>query len=375
MPSKTINIVATTDLVTDQRLQKTAATLSAAGYEVTLLGRLLPQSRALTPAGYQQVRLKPWFLRGQFFYMGWQVQILFWLLTNKASAVVAVDMDTLPGAWLATRFSHAFLVLDAHELFSEQEEVIRRPAIQKVWAWVEKWFGSRVDMAYTVSGGVAKHYAQLWQKPVAVVRNLPLLAGLNKTEQTFDTAAIKPSSKPYLLYVGALNANRGLETSIMSLHHHGLDLVICGDGPDTDALMQLAKDQNLQDRVLFTGRLSPEDLVVYYENAYLGLLLLTGTGLNYQYSLANKFFDYMVHGLPQLVVPYAEYEHILKAYPFGKTISTTPEGVAAAVLSLLADPSSYNSMKEAALVARKELCWEHESTKLVALYDALFAQG
>lgn len=316
MPATSILIVATTDLNTDQRLQRLAGSLCSAGHQVRLLGRLLPNSLPLEKRPFQQQRIMPWVLKGPLFYLLWQVQVLWACLLATEHLVIAVDMDTLPGAWLGSRLRNKHLMLDAHELFSEQEEVIARPQVHKAWQWVEQWFIPLVDAAMTVSQGVADEYQRRTGMPFTVVRNMPL-AKPDTDNQPPRPAPLPAWAHPYLLYVGAVNKNRGLEQCIMAMQHHPYPLVICGDGPGLDMLKTMVSDMGLHDRVHFAGRINPVELAPYYAHASLGLLLLQGQGLNYYFSLANKFFDYVQHGLPQLVTNYPEYVRLLAEHQVG----------------------------------------------------------
>lgn len=41
-----------------------------------------------------------------------------------------------------------------------------------------------------------------------------------------------------------------------------------------------------------------------------GINLLTDEGLSYRYSLANKFFDYVHAGIPQICIAFPEYKKL-----------------------------------------------------------------
>ena len=357
-------------MVYDQRMKRIASTLASAGYIIKLVGRTLKQSIPLENTTYQQVRIKCLFEKGPLFYAEYQLRICLIVLLSKHRIVNAVDLDTLPGVWLGVTLSKLFLsrvlVFDAHEIFSEQEEVVARPKVQAVWQWLERKLIRLTDERYTVSQGVVNWYKSTMGQPFKLIRNLPLIQHYHAQTHQLSPHLL---GKKYLLYVGAVNQNRGLEEVMDAMAHHTLDLVICGNGPGLESLIAKAIQLDLDNRVFFEGYVKPIDLPPYYHHAYLGLLMLKGKGLNYQYSLANKFFDYVMFGLPQLVSPLPEYIELISQYEVGLLIQPESEKIAEAIVTL--DPSKYLKMKEQTVLAANVWNWESESQKLISIYDGL----
>jgi hypothetical protein len=79
-------ISVTNDLSYDQRMQRHASCLSDAGYEIILVGRILPNSIPLKEMNFEQKRLSCWFQNGKLFYVEFQIRLFFYLLfTPKAN--------------------------------------------------------------------------------------------------------------------------------------------------------------------------------------------------------------------------------------------------------------------------------------------------
>ena len=57
------------DLTYDQRMQRICTSLANAGYRVTLIGRLLPESKPLASQNFAQKRLRVGFRKGKMFYI------------------------------------------------------------------------------------------------------------------------------------------------------------------------------------------------------------------------------------------------------------------------------------------------------------------
>ncbi|MBC8081612.1 MAG: glycosyltransferase, partial [Hymenobacter sp.] len=165
----------TTDLNYDQRMQRICGSLARAGYEVWLIGREWDTSRPLTPQPYQQHRLRCWFQRGKLFYLEFNLRLLLYLLPRRAAAWCAIDLDTALPVWLRAWLGGQPFVYDAHELFTEVPEVVARPAVQRVWRWVEGFIVPRARLAYTVGPALARVFEQRYGRPVGVIRNISCL--------------------------------------------------------------------------------------------------------------------------------------------------------------------------------------------------------
>jgi len=356
----TLVIVATTDLASDQRLQRAASALHGDTLQVTLLGRVLPASPPLEARSYRQIRLHCPQNKGMAFYFLYNLQVLFWLLRHRPQGVTACDADTLVGASLGARLIGARLYFDAHEYFSEVPEVVRRPLIRKVWQTVERVFIPRVDVAYTVGPALADRFSQLYGKPFGTVRNVPLRA---------DYAQIVHTPIPgRIVYTGALNEGRGLEELLHALAlEPACTAVICGDGPLAEDLQALSYSLGLQDSVRFTSRLSPPELRHQVAQAWLGFSLLVPTGESYRLSLANKFFDYIQAGLPQICPALPEYTAVLAHYPVGLALPCTVEAIREAI-HRFADAAFYAATVSACHNAASKYTWEHEQEALRTLY-------
>ena len=63
-----IIIAVTNDLATDQRVDRTCRALTDIGWQVTLVGRRLPDSPRLAPRPYATRRMHLLFRRSAFFY-------------------------------------------------------------------------------------------------------------------------------------------------------------------------------------------------------------------------------------------------------------------------------------------------------------------
>ncbi|MBT9394461.1 glycosyltransferase [Hymenobacter sp. NST-14] len=361
----------TTDLNYDQRMQRICGSLAAAGYEVLLVGRQWPGSRPLTPQPYRQHRLRCRFNRGKLFYFEFNLRLLLFLLARRATAWCAIDLDTALPVWLRARLGGQPFVYDAHELFTEVPEVVARPRVQRLWRRVEDFIVPRATLAYTVGPALAGLFEQRHGRPFAVVRNISRLS-----PAALPPAPLAAPANGFILYQGALNTGRGLEELLAAMPHVNGRLVLCGEGDLSESLRRQAQVLGLlaSGQVEFRGFVLPRELAELTRQATVGVNLLRNMGLSYYYSLANKFFDYLHAGVPQVVTDFPEYRALNARYDVADLVpDLEPATLAAALNRLLpgGDAARYHQLALNARRARPLLSWQHEEQELLRMYKEL----
>ncbi|OON67002.1 hypothetical protein B0919_20330 [Hymenobacter sp. CRA2] len=349
-------------------MQRICTSLAEHGYRVRLVGREWPTSQPLTPQPYEQHRLRCWFTKGKLFYLEYNLRLILYLLGQRGFAAYgAADLDAALPVWLRARLGGLPFVYDAHELFTEVPEVVARPAVQRVWRWVERFIVPRATLAYTVGPALARLFEQRYGRSFGTVRNISRL-------QNESTAAA--GGEGYILYQGALNAGRGLEALLEAMPQVPARLVICGEGDLSAGLRQRAGELGLlqSGQVEFRGFVLPQELRRVTQGARVGISVLDNLGLSYYYSLANKFFDYLHAGVPQLISPFPEYLALNEQYEVAEVVpELTPAALAAALNRLLRDePARYDVLARNCRQARQALNWQREEQELLRLYAALW---
>ena len=353
----------TNDLSYDQRMHRIAGTLAANGYEVLLVGRKLKSSIPLTHTSFSQKRLGCFFNKGFLFYKEYNLRLLFFLLFQKADIICAIDLDTILPVYFVTAIKRQKRVYDAHELFTEQKEVISRPFVHSFWLAVERFAVPKFKSGYTVNHFIADEFSRRYSVKYKVVRNLPVLSVLSQEIN---------HTKKWILYQGSVNEGRCFETLIPAMKEVNAKLVICGKGNFYEQAVQLVKQLQLESKIEFRGYIAPDDLARLTPAAYIGLTLFESKGMNQYHSLANRFFDYAMAGVPQVCVNYPEYAAINQQYNIAYLVNNTePATIAAALNNLLVDDVLYEQLKQNCLNARTILNWENEQHHLLDFYNKL----
>ncbi|MFN6944913.1 MAG: glycosyltransferase [Cytophagaceae bacterium] len=360
---KKLVFTVTNDILYDQRMERICQTLSSAGYDVTIIGREKKGSKSLEHKSYRQQRLPMIFQKGKLFYIEYNLRLFFRLLFIPCDVICSIDLDTIVPCYYAAKMRNKVLVYDAHEYFTEVIEVVRRPGVKKIWEKIERTYLSRIKYAYTVNDSLKQLFENKYPLKFEVIRNVSKLDsnGVNKAEET----------EPYIIYAGAVNEGRGLDECIDAMQFLEVKLYICGDGDILQRLIFKVKEMELEHKVIFTGYLKPSDLRRMISKAWLGVLLLENKGLSYYYSLANKFFDYLHAGIPQVTVDFPEYKLLNAQHEVAVLTELKVENIVGAVKSLQRDPEQYRKLSENCLNARREWNWEKESQKLLGFYKSL----
>jgi glycosyltransferase involved in cell wall biosynthesis len=359
-----ITFTVTNDLTYDQRMQRICGSLAANGFAVTLVGRRLASSLPFTNQAYRQKRLTCWARKGKLMYLEFNLRLFFYLLFTRTDCICAIDLDTILPAYFVSRLRNKKRVYDAHELFTEQKEIITRPSIHKLWLKIERFTVPKFPLGYTVNKFIVEELNRRYGVNYKVIRNLPRLLRV-------DPAPDK--TNPFIIYQGAVNEGRSFETLIPAMKDVQARLVVCGNGNYFEQAKRLVKKHKLEQKVELKGYVQPNDLCNLTPKAYAAVMLFENTGLNQYYSLANRFFDYIMAGIPQVCVAYPEYEAINDKYGVTYLIyNTSPQTIAEAINHLLSDDVLYARLQHNALKAREELNWSTEEKVLVDFYRSLF---
>lgn len=354
----------TNDLSYDQRMIRICSSLAGAGYPVMLVGRKLSTSPPLQQQPFRQKRIYCFFRKGKAFYVEYNIRLFFYLLFKKASLICAIDLDTILPCLLISKIKAVPRVYDAHELFCEMKEVVTRPHIYKIWKLIEKKTVPRFNNGYTVNQPIADEFKKMYKVKYEVIRNTPLLKNLTIPEK----------KEKYILYQGAVNEGRGFEMLIPAMKEVNAKLIIAGDGNFMAQAKKLVEDNQLTNKIIFTGKLLPDELYQYTLSAYIGITLFENKGQSNYLSLANRFFDYLHAGVPQLCVNYPVYKEINKNCPVGVLIdSLSSDNIFKTLNRMLEDMVLYNELQQNCLIVREKLNWQQEEKKLLAFYKKLFS--
>jgi glycosyltransferase involved in cell wall biosynthesis len=343
-------------------MQRICSTLADAGYDINLIGIRTGSSLPLSNKNYKQTRLRVWFHKGKLFYAEYNIRLFFFLLFKKADCICAIDLDTILPCYYISKLKGVIKVYDAHEYFSQLDEVVSRPAIYRFWHGIEKRMIPKFKNGYTVCESLAEEFKKNYGADYKVIRNVPLL----------NEISTPINQEQVVIYQGAVNRGRGLEKLILAMTAVNTSLWVCGNGNFMEEIKAVVEKNNLSGKIVFFGMLEPAELKKKTAQAYIAINPFERTGLNQYLSLSNKFFDYIHAEIPQVTMNYPEYRRINDQSRIAELIDDLdPVTISIAINKLLQDKDLYLQLKQNCLKAKQELNWQKEKTKLIHFYGQL----
>jgi glycosyltransferase involved in cell wall biosynthesis len=344
-------------------MQRICGSLHIAGYEVWLIGRKIKGCAQLPKQAFKQVRLNCWLAKGPLFYLEFNIRLFFYLLFKKCNLICAIDLDTILACYAASSIKSCKRVYDAHEYFTEQKEVATRPTVKRIWHFIERLTVPKFSWGYTVNQWIADAFREQYGVSYGIIRNLPLYLPYNG----------QPDTEPFIIYQGAVNEGRCFEQLIPAMKEISIPLKIYGTGNFINQTKSIIYTNSLEYKVEINAPLSPALLRNITGKASIGITLFDDMGLSQVHSLANRFFDYIMAGIPQLCIDFPEYRAINQEWEVAYLISdTNPKTIAEALNKLLADPVLYQRLQSNCIKARDHLNWKLEETRLIAFYENIF---
>ena len=126
---------------------------------------------------------------------------------------------------------------------------------------------------------------------------------------------------------------------------------------------------NVEEKVIFYGKVSFQELFSYTKQADIGLLLERPLGLSFTYALPNKLFDYIHADLPIAASPLLEVKKIMDEFEIGIMVENyNPKYLADTINEMLNNKEQRVIWKQNMQKAKKELNWEKEEKKLIKIF-------
>ena len=372
MPRRIV-ISVSSDLVTDQRVHRTALTLKEAGYKVMVVGRVLPQSPQMPSRRYRFKRFSLPFVKGPLFYATLNLRLFWFLLWNYADVLIANDLDTLLPNYLISRLRNIPLVYDSHEYYTGVPELEGRPRVKKFWKRIEQFIVPKLRYAITVNDSIARLYRDEYNVPFIVIRNVPapdemIYPGKHKIREQLGL----PQNLPvYILQGAGINIQRGAEETVETMQYVKGLLLIVGNGDVIPKLKEYVRSHNLQSKVTFIPRQSQQQLRLYTRSADAGISLDKDTNINYRFSLPNKLFDYIQARIPVIASPLPEVRKIIEEYDVGLIAESHDPKYLAGIFEKAVEPENIIRWRKNLDAAASELHWGNEKEKLLDLITSI----
>lgn len=392
------------DFQFDSRVQREAIALTQAGHSVTVFCTRDKLKKLPLQSKKDGIQIRRMFRKPVHSFKpvtARHIAGLAAILAGKYGqfdVVHAHDANMLLVGWLLARIWKAKLVYDAHELWDslyqferEQTEAMKisagkkRKTIQDIerTRHLERFLLPRSHALISVNDSLCRmlnETAHLPQERCVTLRNTAEYFESNDQPHRLfhQHFSLAPDTK-VLLYQGEIKSARGIEpllSAIELLPDANLALVMMGSIPSEEYEKQLhnriEQSEHLKGRVLFKERVTRSELLPWTASADLGVAPILNIRANNYYCLPNKLFEYLQAEVPCATSDFPELKAIVEGHQVGFTFNPDhPQTLADAVTDFFQHPERAEQYRQNARNVKRELSWEQEQHKLIALYNQL----
>jgi glycosyltransferase involved in cell wall biosynthesis len=375
----------------DSRINKEARSLAREGYSVDIF--CLQHQRYESSLVEEQVMPGVRYIR---ILTQWKEANLFFQEAFRRAALVrdydyvhAHDLTTLLTGWLIARKKGVPLIYDAHEMWSENVvwkggEYRGMPFYVRLLARMWEGFLVRyVDLLITVSPSIVQAFRQRYR-----LKSDPLLLA-NYVELGIDLSADYPApgirelcglgdDAFVTLYLGGINQVRNIENVIEAHRMLPENAVFVIRGPSIEYFeeqyLELARGLGLQGRVFCLPPVGRDEVIAGARGADCGVILLRNLCRNFYWYYPNKFFEYMLAGIPVIASNFPDVTAHLERERSGLVCDPeSPEAIAETIRRL------YEHREEAREMGRRgrasiyrQYNWEEAIKELLERYRRLY---
>lgn len=323
-----------------------------------------------------RLRISSYFLPGNHFfsavkYIEWCLRA-FWIVgRSRVELIHAHSLKSLPVAVVLKFLTGSGLIYDAHELETE------RNGLTGVMQWISRLIELLLigfaDGTMVVSDTIAEHYRARYQgiNPV-VVRNIPKFAHKSIVPVSLKKKLGLKDKDFLFLYLGGLVPGRGVEALLetFSKLRSNYHLVLMGGGVLEGRVSISVSSSN---RIHWVPPVSPAEVLAYAKGANVGLCFIEDICLSYRYSLPNKFFEYLLAGLPVAVYDLPEQKKIVEKYDCGWVLPKKASALSIFFEGLRAE--EIRAKKPGVVKAVKNLDWSNEERIYLSLCRSVLLAG
>ncbi|MDO4224358.1 MAG: glycosyltransferase [Bergeyella zoohelcum] len=362
-----ILVSAFSSLYTDQRIEKVCQTLHSNGFQIELIGNDWGGAGEMQrPYPFRRIKHSAKTLRYAYIEFQWKLYKELMKSADESTILLANDLDALLPNVLVAKKKNIPLVYDSHEIFTEMPAIKGR-WVQKVWRFLERKLMPSVKYMMTESESYAEWFDEVYGIHPVVVRNIPM--------KITEPISIPENEPKIVLYQGAINQSRGIDKAIKAMHDvENAVFKIAGGGPKKEEYEALVKQEQLEDKVQFVGKLHPTELRKLTKTADVGLSIEENGGVSYLYSLPNKVADCIQSRVPLVMINFPEMMRVYHQFKVGEIVENhEPKNLAKKINEVLAKGRHY--YQEELEKAANELCWEKEQPKILALFQKAITEN
>lgn len=214
-------------------------------------------------------------------------------------------------------------------------------------------------------------------KVVPVGFNKKVLYPIGKTEKRrLRNSCNIPENDLVLVYCGVISQFRQLDkliTAFRKVHEvvQNVKLLMVGDGDALEEVKTLARSLQIQESIIFTGRIRHDKVVNYIAMADIGISYVP-INENYNYNPPLKTFEYLACGLPTIATRTESNCRIINDGYNGLLVCDDPKSLACAIITLLGNSVRLELFRTVSRRSIMDFDFEHiTKSKLIPVYERL----
>lgn len=283
-----------------------------------------------------------------------------------ADLYIAHNLAALPPAARAAEQHSAALGFDAEdfhrgELPDTPENILDRA----ITADLEERYIPRCDYVTAASDGIGTAYADTLgiEPPITILNVFPWSERENNVSAAKLGEEVPDGARSLYWFSQTIGPDRGLEDALRALPHLSDDVLLSlrgGWSPGyEDSFRDQARRLGVANRVRHLNLVPPDELILRTAQHDVGLALEPGSSPNNMIAVSNKFFTYLLGGIPIVATDTPgqrpvvdDLSEVARSYAPGDMDGFT--GAASALLD------ATGLRQEALRAARDRYCWDVE---------------
>lgn len=303
----------------------------------------------------------------------WQARA-YWSLRREPVAVYnAHNLAALPLGVLFKLTRGATLIYDTHELETRRtgwSGVVRAAA-----SVVERLLMPVIDATFVVSDSIAEWYAR--HRSIAelhVFRNYPDVVNAiirDPSARPLRTAFGIGDDELVFVYQGVIDHGRCIDLmlEVFAQTEGNKHLVLMGFIGGHDYQAKIDDYARRYPNIHFHPSVPPQEVLGYTQSADVGLYLIQDSSLSYRLTVGNKFYEYLVCGVPVITSDFPDVSRVIDQHGCGWKVATEHAALLDLVRGLTVGQAREAQRRAAAV--RTAFAWQTEEQRMLQVYERL----